>query len=45
MREMSGFLMESELTETRAFIKSFVNGIGVVPGKAAIRYTIHMLLG
>ncbi len=38
--EMSDFLMESELTETRAFIKSFVKEIGVVPGKAVIRYTI-----
>ena len=40
--EMSDFLMESELTETRAFIKSFVKEIGVVPGKAVIRYTIPM---
>ncbi len=40
--EMSDFLMESELTETRAFIKSFVKEIGVVPGKATIRYTIPM---
>ena len=42
VREMSNFLMESELTETRAFIKSFVKEIGVVPGKAVIRYTIPM---
>ena len=42
VREMSDFLMESELTETRAFIKSFVKEIGVVPGKAVIRYTIPM---
>ena len=34
VREMSDFLMESELTETRAFIRSFVKEIGVVPGKA-----------
>ncbi|MDE2842592.1 MAG: recombinase family protein, partial [Chloroflexota bacterium] len=40
--EMSSFLMESDLTETRAFIKSFVKEIGVVPGKAVIRYTIPM---
>ena len=40
--EMSEFLMESELTETRAFIRSFVKEIGVVPGKATIRYTIPM---
>ena len=42
VREMSDFLMESELTETRAFIRSFVKEIGVVPGKAVIRYTIPM---
>ena len=42
VKEMSDFLMESELTETRAFIKSFVKEIGVVPGKAVIRYTIPM---
>ena len=42
VREMSDFLMESELTEARAFIKSFVKEIGVVPGKAVIRYTIPM---
>ena len=40
--EMSDFLMESELTETRAFIRPFVKEIGVVPGKATIRYTIPM---
>ena len=42
VKEMSEFLMESELTETRAFIRSFVREIGVVPGKATIRYTIPM---
>ena len=42
VREMSDFLMESELTETRAFIKSFVKEIGVVPSKAVIRYSIPM---
>ena len=42
VREMNEFLMESELTETRAFIKSFVREIGVVPGKATIRYTTPM---
>ena len=40
VKEMSEFLMESKLTETRAFIRSFVKEIGVVPGKATIRYTI-----
>ena len=42
MKEMSDFLMESELTETKAFIRSFVKEIGVVPGKAVIRYSIPM---
>ena len=45
VKEMSDFLMESELTETRAFIRSFVKEIGVVPGKATIRYTIPMPKG
>ena len=42
VKEMREFLMESRLTETRAFIRSFVKEIGVVPGKATIRYTIPM---
>ena len=40
--EMSGFLSTSELTESRAFIRSFVKEIAVKPGKATIRYTIPM---
>ena len=40
VKEMREFLMESRLTETRAFIRSFVKEIGVVLGKATIRYTI-----
>ena len=40
--EMSEFLMESELTETRAFIKSSVREVGMAPGKATIRYSIPM---
>ncbi len=40
--EMSDFLSTSELTETRAFIRSFVKEITVKPGKATIRYTIPM---
>ena len=39
-REMSDFLMESESTETKAFIRSFVKEIAVRPGKAVIHYTI-----
>ena len=42
VKEMREFLMESRLTETRAFIRSFVKEIAVVPGKATIRYTIPM---
>ena len=42
VKEMSDFLMENELTETRAFIRSFVKEIGVAPGKATISYTILM---
>ena len=40
--EMSAFLMESELTEIRAFIKSFAKEIGVAPGKAVVRYSIPL---
>ncbi|MYE83835.1 MAG: recombinase family protein, partial [Gammaproteobacteria bacterium] len=39
-REMSEFLRTSELTESKAFIRSFVKEIVVVPGTATIRYTI-----
>ena len=38
--EMSEFLRTSELTESRAFIRSFVKEIVVQPGTATIRYTI-----
>ena len=38
----SEFLNESELTERRAFIESFVEEIVVRPGEAKIRYTIPM---
>ena len=38
--EMSYFLKTSELTETRAFVHSFVKEIEVKPGKAAIVYSI-----
>ncbi len=39
-RDMSEYLRTSELTGTRAFIRSFVKEIQVKPGKATIRYTI-----
>ena len=38
--EMSDFLKTSELTETRAFVHSFVKEVVVKPGKAAIVYAI-----
>ena len=40
--QMSEFLLTSELTETKAFIRSFVKQITVRPGRAVIRYTIPM---
>ena len=40
--EMREFLGTSELTESRAFIHSFVKEIAVAPGAATIRYTIPM---
>ena len=39
-REMRDFLEESELTERKAFIETFVKEILVVPGDALMRYTI-----
>ena len=41
-QEMSEFLKESELTERRAFIVTFVKEIIVIPGDALMRYTIPM---
>ena len=38
--DMSEFLKTSELTETRAFVHSFVKQVAVKPGKATIVYTI-----
>ena len=37
---MKDFLQESELTERRAFIETFVKEIVVMPGDALLRYTI-----
>ena len=42
VKEMSDFLMKSHLAETRAFIRSLVKEVGMVSGKAVIRYTIPM---
>ena len=41
-QDMSVFLNESELTERRAFIGSFVKEIVVMPGNAVVRYAIPM---
>ena len=40
--DLSGYLRESELTERRPFIESFVKEIVVEPGGALVRYTIPM---
>ncbi len=40
--EMGEFLATSELTETKAFVHSFVKEIQVKPGRAAIIYAIPM---
>ena len=39
---MSEFLKESQTTERRAFIETFVKEIVVMPGSALVRYTIPM---
>ena len=41
-QDMSVFLNESELTERRAFIESFVKEIVVMPDNAVVRYSIPM---
>ena len=41
-KDMRDFLNESELTERRAFIESFVKEIVVMPGDALLRYTVPM---
>ena len=40
--DMRDFLDESELTERRTFLESFVKEIIVMPGDALIRYTVPM---
>ena len=42
-QDMKDFLQDSELTERRAFIESFVNEIIVIPGDALIRFTVPTL--
>ena len=41
-KELRDFLDESEPTERRAFIQSFVKEILVIPGDALLRYTVPM---
>ena len=41
-RDMKDFLNESDLTERRSFIESFVKEIIVIPGDALIRYTVPL---
>ena len=41
-QDMSDYLKESELTERKAFIETFVKEIVVTPGNALLRYTIPM---
>ena len=41
-QDMRDFLLKSDLTESRAFIRSFVKEIDVAPGRAVIRYSIPM---
>ena len=41
-QHMSEFLNESEMTECRAFVETFVKEIIVMPGNALLRYTIPM---
>ena len=41
-QDMGEFLKQSDMTERRAFIETFVKEIVVMPGNAQIRYTIPM---
>ena len=41
-QDLGRYLNESELTERRAFIESFVKEIVVQPGNAVVRYSIPM---
>ncbi len=41
-QDLSEFLNESELTERRAFIETFVKEIVVMPGNALMRYSVPM---
>ena len=43
-KDMREFLKDSELTARRAFIRSFVKEIWVVPGQARLRYMLPMPL-
>ena len=39
-QDMGEFLRTSEITETRAFVRSFVKQVLVGPGQAVIHYTL-----
>ena len=41
-QDMREYLRKSDLTQSRAFIRSFVKEIDVAPGRAVIRYSIPM---
>ena len=41
-QDMSEFLKDSDLTQRRAFIETFVKEIVVMPSKAVVRYAIPM---
>ena len=41
-QDMKQFLRESEMTERRAFVETFVKDIVIRPGNALLRYTIPM---
>ncbi len=40
VRDMAAFLRESGITETKAFVRSFVKQVAVSPARAVIHYTI-----
>ena len=40
VKDMAEFLQKSDITETKAFIRSFVKRVAVSPGRAVIQYTI-----
>ena len=41
-QDMTEFLNESELSERKAFVQTFIREIVVMPGRAVVRYTVPM---